>query len=91
MKTIKINRDGVSVWEISQMLEGVPNGEKFILKVKRGTRWKIRKARATMRNGVCECCGGYTELKISMGERTAYFDNHLGKFIVTPESILNPD
>ena len=54
-------------------------GEKFSLRFKRGTRWKLKSFSGySYRNGKCECCGGYTSLQLHKGDKTFCFDNHLG-------------
>lgn len=89
MKFITIPKDGLSISEFDEQLDkaGV-TFEKFVLKIRKNFRPKLRKARAESGHGNCECCGSYRTMRITVNGETRYFDSHLGKAWIYPSDFI---
>jgi hypothetical protein len=90
MKFITIPKDGLGVWEFTDLLneKEISFDEKFVLSIRKGRGKKLRKATAQGGMGDCECCGAYQTLRITIGEKNHYFDSHLGVNYISPDRLL---
>ena len=78
---VKLPPDGstISMFVESMTSKGIAVGDKFILKFKKGCRWKLKKFHLiAFGTNFCGDCGGYNELTIKKGDKYIDFDNHLG-------------
>lgn len=86
---IKVPAEGIYVRDLIEKLPSVEPGFKFGLKIKRGTRWKLRSFRiAGYEARTCESCGPYVSLSFRNSLRDFHFDNHFGPSYLTVSTLL---
>jgi hypothetical protein len=89
MQFIKIPADGISLSDLCNRLDSVQPGYKFVLKIKKGRRFKLRKYRVDYHDyRHCECCGDYHVLSFQNSTRWIRLDGHFGGRYVMPGAVL---